>query len=169
MEIPPCRQGDAVKRVRRRVGQSLVETAIVLPLLLSLLALGYWGFRRLSHAGSAMSAAQVQLLRAGRGQQDMANVLAGSVCPRGEGVTVSARNGSLSRGIPPFTGLSGRTISSVDVSRPPEKIAGGFIEPPRHDFRIRREGAVDCWGVGSRSGRNVRDTVRGFLVTGAFR
>jgi hypothetical protein len=158
-----------VKRIRQRVGQSLVETAIVLPLLLSLLALGYWGFRRLSHRGAAMSAAQVQLLRTGRGQLDTGNVLAGSVCPSGEGVTVSARNGSLPGGIPPFTGLSGRTISSVDVSRPPEKIAGGFVEPPRHDFRIRREGAVDCWGIGSRSGRNVRRTVQGILVTGALR
>jgi hypothetical protein len=158
-----------VKPVRQRGGQSLVETAIVLPLLLSLLALGHWGFRRLSLAGAAMSAAQVQLLRTGRGQPEAGSVLAGSVCPSGEGVTVSARNGSFSRGVPPFAGLSGRTISSVDVSLPPEKIAGGSIEPPRHDFRIRREGSVDCWGIGSRAGKNVRRTVQGFVVTGAFR
>ena len=157
-----------MKRIRRPGGQSLVETAIVLPLLLSLLALGHWGYRRLSHESAAMSAAQVQFLRTGRGQKDAAKVLSGAVCPRGEGVTVSARNEPLSGGVPPFTGLSGRTVSSVEVSRPPERIAGGTIEPPRHEFRIRREGAVDCWGTGSRSGRNVRRTVQGFLLSGAL-
>jgi hypothetical protein len=156
-------------RIRRPVGQSLVETAIVLPLLLSLLALGYWGFRRLSYAGAAMAAAQVQLFRTGREQSDAAVELAGSVCPRGEGVTVSARNGSISGGIPPFRGLTGRTVSSVEVSRPAEDIASGIIDTPRHDFRIRREGTVDCWGIGSRSAWNVRRTVRGFLLTGAMR
>lgn len=158
-----------MKRVGRTAGQSLVETAIALPILLSLLALGYWGFRRLTHAGAAMSAAQVQLLRGGRGQKDAASALAGSISPRGEGVTVSVRDGSLARGVPPFTGLSGRTVSFVEVSRPPEKIATGFIVPPRHDFRIRREGTVDCWGTGSRSARNIRRTVQGFVLSGVLR
>lgn len=154
----------------RRVpaGQSLLETVIALPLLLALLAGGYWGFRRLSLEGAAMSAAQAQLLRTGRGQAAIASNLAASVLPGGEGVTVSARNESLAGRVPPFSGLAGRTVSSVEVSRRKEDV-GGFLELPRHGFRAGQEGAVDCWGSGSRSGRNVRRTVGGILATGALR
>jgi hypothetical protein len=157
-----------VRRLRDSGGQSLVETAIVLPLLLALLAGGYWGFRRLTLEGAAMSAAQAQLLRAGRAQTDVATSLAASVLPGGEGVSVSARNESLAGGVPPFSGLAGRTVSSVDVSRRADAV-GGYLELPRHEFRASREGAVDCWGSGSRSGKNVRRVVRTTLIAGAVR
>jgi hypothetical protein len=157
-----------VRRLRNSKGQSLVETAIMLPLLLVLLAGGYWGFRRLSLEGAATSAAQAQLLRAGRAQADMTTSLAASVLPGGGGVSVSARHEALAGGVPPFSGLAGRTVSSVDVSRRSDAI-GGFMELPRHEFGASREAAVDCWGSGSRSGRNVRRAVRAALIAGAFR
>jgi hypothetical protein len=157
-----------MSRLRDSGGQSLVETAIVLPLLLALLAGGYWGYRRLSLEGAATSAAQAQLLRAGRMQTDISKVLAASVLPGGEGVTVSARGASLAQRVPPFSGLAGRTVSSVDAFRRSDAI-GGFMELPRHEFRARREAAVDCWGSGSRSGRNARRAVRTALIAGAFR
>lgn len=149
-------------------GQSLVETAIVLPLLLLLLAVGYWGFRQLSLEAAATSAAQAHLLRAGRAQADISASLAASILPNGKGVAVSAHDTSLARRVPPFSGLVGRTVSSIDVSRRSDAI-GGFLELPRHEFRASQEGAVDCWRSGSRSGRNVRRVVRTALATGAFR
>jgi hypothetical protein len=157
-----------MSRLRDSKGQSLVETAIVLPLLLALLAGGYWGFRQLSLEGAATSAAQAQLLRAGRMQTDISKALAASVLPGGEGVTVSSRGASLAQRVPLFSGLSGRTVSSVDVSRRSDAI-GGFLELPRHEFRASREAAVDCWESGSRSGRNVRRAVRTALIAGALR
>jgi len=157
-----------VRRLRDYGGQSLVETAIVLPLLLVLLAGGYWVFRRLTLEGAAMSAAQAHLLRAGRAQTDVAASLAATVLPGGKGVSVSARNESLAGGVPFFSGLAGRTVSSVDVSRRADAV-GVYLELPPHEFRARREGAVDCWGSGSRSGRNVRRVVRTALITGAVR
>ena len=157
-----------MRRLRDSGGQSLVETAIVLPLLLVLLGGGYWGFRRLSLEGAATSAAQAQLLRAGRMQPDISTALSASVLQRGEGVTVSARGTPAAQRVPPFSGLAGRTVSSVDVSRRNDAI-GGFLELPRHEFRASREGAVDCWGSGSRSGRDVRRVVRSVVVAGALR
>ena len=157
-----------MRRLRDSGGQSLVETAIVLPLLLVLLAGGYWGYRRLALEGAAVSAAQAQLLRAGRAQTDVAAVLAGSILPGGKGVAVSARSESLARGVPPFSGLAGRTVSSVDVSRGADAV-GGYLDLPPHEFRAGREAAVDCWGSGSRSGRNVRRVVRSALIAGALR
>ena len=157
-----------MKRLRGSGGQSLVETAIVLPLLLVLLAAGYWGFRRLSLEGAATSAAQAHLLRAGRMQTDISTALAASVLPGGESVTVSARGTPLAQRVPFFSGLAGRTVSSVDVSRQSDAI-GGFLELPHHEFRANREGAVDCWWRGSRSGKDVRRFVRATLLGGAFR
>jgi hypothetical protein len=157
-----------VNRLRDAGGQSLVGTAIVLPLLLVLLAGGYWGYRRLTLEGAAMSAAQAQLLRAGRMQADASKALAASVLPGGEGVAVSARNGSSAPRVPPFSGLAGRTVSSVDVSRRADAV-GGYLELPPHEFRAGREAAVDCWGTGSRSGRNVRRVVRTAIIAGALR
>lgn len=157
-----------MNRLRDSLGQSLVETAIALPVLLVLLAGGYWGFRRLSLEGAATSAAQAHLLRAGRSQPDISKGLAASVAPGGEGVAVSARETPLAQGIPPFSGLAGLTVSSVDVSRRSDPI-GGFLKLPFHEFQATREGAVDCWERGSRSGRNVRRAVRATLAAGALR
>lgn len=155
-------------RLRNPGGQSLVETAIVLPLLLVLLAGGYWGFRRLSLEGAATSAAQTHLLRTGRMQTDVSKSLAASVLPGGDGVTISATEQPLVQRVPPFSGLAGRTLSSVDVSRRNDAI-GGCLELPGHEFRASREGAVDCWGIASRSGRNIRRVVRASLAAGALR
>ena len=157
-----------MRRLRGSGGQSLVEAAIVLHLLLVLLAGGYWVFRRLSLEGAAMSAAQAQLLRAGRLQTDISTALAASVLPGGESVTVSARGTPLAQRVPPFSGLAGRTVSSVDVSRGADAV-GGYLELPPHEFRAGREAAVDCWGSGSRSGKDVRRVVRATLIGGALR
>ena len=157
-----------MRRLRDSGGQSLVETAIALPLLLILLAGGYWGFRRLSLEGAATAAAQAQLLRAGRMQTDISTALAASVLPGGKGVAISARGTPLAQRVPLFSGLSGRTVSSVDVSRGADAI-GGYLDLPPHEFRAGREAAVDCWGSGSRSGRNVRRVVRSALVAGGLR
>ena len=157
-----------MRRLQGSGGQSLVETAIVLPLLLVLLAGGYWVFRRLSLEGASTSAAQAQLLRAGRMQNDISTNLAASVVPGGKGVTVSARGTPLAQNIPLFSGLSGRTVSSVDVSRKIESV-GGYLKLPPHEFHAGREGTVDCWGGGSRSGRGVRRVVRTVVATGALR
>lgn len=157
-----------MRRLGDSGGQTLVETAIVLPLLLVLLAGGYWSFRQLSLDGAATSAAQAHLLRAGRMQKDISKSLAVSVLPGGEGVAVSTRDNSLAQRVPPFSGLVGRTASSVVVSRRRDGI-GGFLGLPAHEILASREGAVDCWGSDSRSGRNVRRVVQASLVAGVLR
>jgi hypothetical protein len=168
MEIPTGGGGLSLTGSRNSAGQSLLEAAIALPLLLALLAGGYWGFRRLSLEGAAASASQAELLRSGREQPDIATSLAASVASGGKGITVSSRTGILPGGMPPFPALSGRTVSSVAVSLEKEE-AGAFVALPSHGFRAVQEGAVDCWTRGSRSGASVRRTVRGLLYTGVLR
>ena len=149
-------------------GQSLVETALALPLLLALLAGGYWVCTHLFLAGAAESAAHAQLLRSGRGQPDIARALADTVRAGGNGVNVSGRNAPLQGSIPPFSMLAGRTFSSVDFSRPREGV-GAFLDLPPHRRNASREATVDCWGGNTSSGKKVRRVVQGVVLAGALR
>lgn len=149
-------------------GQSFVETALVLPVLLALIGGGYWLCTRLSIAGASESAAHTHHLRTGRGQSDIRSCLAKTVVPEGMGVTISGKSDSFTGTLPPFAGLAGRTTASVDVSCQ-RRAVGGFVDLPPQDSRSSVESAVDCWGRDTPSGIKVRRVVQGVLLTGVLR
>lgn len=149
-------------------GQSVLETVLLLPLLLVLLAGGYWSFRNLSLSGAAESAAHAHLLRTGRHLPSIEARLARSVSPEESTVRLRGGNDPLSAGLPLFGGMTGNTVASVKAACRKEQ-AGAFIDLPAHDVRRDAEGAVDCWGKGTKSGSIIRGTVNAILLTGALR
>jgi type II secretory pathway component PulJ len=149
-------------------GQSLLETALALPLVLILLGGGYWFFRDLSLSSSAESAAHAQMLRSGRRCAGIESRLSGMIHPADNVVRIEGRDDPLIGRIPLFRGLAGRTVASVGVSLRSESV-GAFLHLPSHTIRRDAEGAVDCWGKGTSSGTTVRRTVRGILSTGVLR
>jgi hypothetical protein len=149
-------------------GQSLIETAMVLPLLLILLGGGYWFYRDLSLSSSAESAAHAQMLRTGRRLAGIEPRLSGTIHPGDNVAHIEAHNDPLIGVVPLFSGLSGRTTASADVSLGNEPV-GAFLDLPSHALRREAEGAVDCWGKETPSGSTVRRTVRGILLTGVLR
>ena len=149
-------------------GQSLVEVALLLPLLLILLGGGYWFYRSLSLSSSAESAAHAQMLRAGRRLAGIEPRLSGTIHPDDNVARVEAHNDPLIGDVPLFRGLAGRTTAAAVVSLRKEPV-GGFLDLPSHDFRKEAEGAVDCWGKGTPSGTTIRRTVQGIVGTGVFR
>ncbi|MEW6720166.1 MAG: hypothetical protein AB1346_06940 [Thermodesulfobacteriota bacterium] len=64
--------------------------------------------------------------------------------------------------------MSGRTVASAAVSVEREQV-GGFIDLPFHVIRREAEGAVDCWGKGTKSGSTIRRTVQAVVLAGALR
>lgn len=156
---------------RRRAsprGQSLVETALVLPLLLILLGGAYWFYRDLSLSSSAESVAHAQMLRAGRHLAGIESRFPGTIHPGDDVVRIEAYNVPLAGGVPLFRGVAGRTLASANVSLGKEPV-GAFPGLPPHALRGKAESAVDCWGKDTPSGSTVRRTVQGILLTGALR
>lgn len=149
-------------------GQSLLETALALPLLLILLCGGYWFYRNLSLTSSAESASHAQMLRAGRRWGGIETRLSATIHPADNVVRIETHTDPLIGQVPLFRGLAGRTIASTDVNLRNESV-GAFLELPSHAIRREAEGAVDCWGKGTPSSATVRRTVRGILLTGALR
>ncbi|HEX9848959.1 TadE/TadG family type IV pilus assembly protein [Candidatus Deferrimicrobium sp.] len=149
-------------------GQSLVETVLVLPLLLILLAGGFWFYRNLSLSSSAESAAHAQMLRAGRRLPGIEPRLSGTIHPGDDIAHIEARNDPLIGEVPLFRGLAGRTTASVDISLGKEPV-GAFLDLPSHALRREAHGAVDCWGKETSSGSTIRRTVQGILLTGVLR
>ena len=152
----------------RSAGQSIVETVVLLPVLLGLLAAAYWSYRNLAISGSAESAAMVRMIRSGRSLPSVDDRLSRTILPSDGGVSVRSEDDPLAGRIPLFRGVTGRTRASVSVSSPADAV-GGFLDVPAHDVRRECEGAVDCWGSGTRSGKSVRGTVRGIVLSGAIR
>jgi hypothetical protein len=149
-------------------GQTIVETVLVLPLLLILLAGGYWFYRNLSLSSSAESAAHAQMLRAGRRLPGIEPRLSGTIHPGDDIAHIEARNDPLIGEVPLFRGLAGRTTASVDISLGKEPV-GAFLDLPSHALRREAHGAVDCWGKETSSGSTIRRTVQGILLTGVLR
>lgn len=149
-------------------GQSVVETALVLPLLLVLLGGGYWFHRNLSLSSSAESAAHAQMLRAGRRLPGIEPRLSGTIHAGDNVVRLEAHDDPLIGDVPLFGGLTGRTTASANVHLEKEPV-GAFLDLPSHALLRKAEGAVDCWGKETSSGMKVRRTVRGIVLTGALR
>ncbi len=149
-------------------GQSIVETVLVLPLLLILLGGGYWFYRHLSLSSSAESAAHAQMLRVGRRLPGIEPRLSATIHPAENVGRIGGRNEPLIGEVPLFRGMSGRTVASADVSVGKERV-GAFVDLPPHVLRREAEGAVDPWGKETPSGKTVRRTVQGIVVSGALR
>jgi hypothetical protein len=145
-----------------------VETVLLLPLLLILLAGGFWVSRELSLTGASESAAHAHLLRTGRELRSIRSRLSPTIHPDGGTVRIRGGNRSLAAKLPLFGGMAGNTVSSADVSCPKEPV-GAFLDLPAHDVRRTAEGAVDCWGETTGSGSKIRGTVDGILLTGVLR
>ena len=149
-------------------GQSLVEVALLLPVLLILLGGAYWFYRDLSLSSAAESAAHAQMLRAGRRLAGIEPLLSRSILQGVDPARIEAHNDSLIGEVPLFRGLPGRTIASADVSLGKEPV-GAFLDLPSHALRKEAEGAVDCWGKETPPGSTIRRTVQGILLTGVGR
>jgi hypothetical protein len=148
-------------------GQSIVETALVLPLLLTLLGGGYWFYRDLSLSSSAESAAHAQMLRAGRGQTGIEPLLSGTIHPGDNIAHIEAHNEPMIGKVPLFDGMAGRTTAATHVFLEKEPV-GAFLNLGSHAVVQEAAGAVDCWGKGTSSGATARRTVRGILLTGVL-
>jgi hypothetical protein len=169
MEIASYRKGEEMRILRNPPrGQSLVETALALPVLLVLLGGGYWIYRNLSLSSSAESAAHAQMLRSGRRLPGIERRLSISIAPGDNVARIKAHNDPLIVDVPLFRSLSGRTAASADVSIGREPV-GAFLDLPSHALRREAKAAVDCWENTSPSGSTVRRTVQGILVSGALR
>jgi len=158
-------------RIPRRtspLGQSLVETVLLLPILLMLLGGGYWFYRDLSLSSSAECAAHAQMLRTGRRLAGIESRLSRMVLSDGNVARIGGRNEPLIGEVPLFSGLTGRTLATADVSIGKESV-GAYLDLPSHAVRRVVEGAVDCWGQGTPSGSTVRRTVQGILAAGVVR
>lgn len=156
------------ERTRAYGGQSVLETVLLLPLLLVLLAGGYWSYRNLSLSGAAESAVHAHLLRTGRRLPPIESRLARTVHPEDNAVRLRGGSDPVAAGLPLFGGMAGNTVASVTAACRREQ-SGAFIDLPGHDVRRSAEGAVDCWGKGTESGSIIRGTVNVILLTGAFR
>ncbi len=155
--------------LRDNRGQSVVELAVALPIILVMLAGLYVACRTAFLASEAHSAAQAEALRAGRGMSGIEKQLAATLLPHEDGASVSSGSGRDVRLLPlPFPSLAGRSSGVVTVDKEWSETGGIGGFPPLSLSR-RADLSVDCWGTTSRSGRNIRRTIRARIILGAFR
>ncbi len=155
--------------LRDTCGQSLVEFAVSLPIVLVIGAGLYVACRTGVLASAAQSAAQTQALRAGRGRPGIENRLAAALLPGDTGASVRSEGGRNARFLPsPFPSLAGRSsgVVSIDKAWRETGTVGGF--PPLALVR-RSDMSVDCWNSNSRSGKTIRTTIRARIALGAIR
>lgn len=150
-------------------GQTLVELALVLPIVLVMFAGLYVACRTGFLASAAQSAARTEALRAGRELPGIEKQLSADLLPGEAGASVSSESGKKARALPaPFPSLAGRSSGVASVNKEWKEAGqiGGF--GPLHLSR-RVDLCADCWGGTSRSGKNVRRTVRARVALGALR
>jgi len=149
-------------------GQSLVELAAALPIILAMFAGFYVACRTAFLASGAHSAAQTEALRAGRGMPGIEKQLSATLLPGENGASVRSESGRDTRLLPaPFPCLAGRSsgIASVNKEWRETRELGGF---PPLALVSRAELSADCWNGSSRSGKNIRRMVRGRIALGAI-
>jgi len=150
-------------------GQSLIETAVALPVLLLLLAGSYVCCRSAFLLSAAESAAHAEMLRAGRGLPGLERKMSESIAEDRNIVAIRSDTNGKSRLLPsPFPSLAGRTIASSDIRKRWEE-AGGYADLPALRSSRTAEGSVDCWGMQTDSGKKVRVLVGGYVATGILR
>jgi len=155
-------------RLKTARGQSIVETIILLPLMLILLAGGWWAFQNISLSDAVESAAHTHLIRTGRNLPSITSELSKTIHSGENSVLLEGKNHSLVGKIPFFSGLSGNTFASAGVSCQKEQV-GAFIDLPDHDLKREAEAAIDCWGKDSRSGSVIQTSVLALIGVGLIK
>jgi hypothetical protein len=154
---------------RRESGQSLVEVAIVLPLLLVLLVGAYASTRTAILKSRSESVAFAEALRAGRNLAGIENELSRSILPDGKEVDVRAGQGKQSRLLPaPFPRLAGTTTASAEVRHAWREIYPSRWLPPAKILR-NAELHADCWGKTTSSGKSIQRLIQGYVLLGVIR
>jgi hypothetical protein len=154
---------------RRESGQSLLEVAIGLPLLLVLLLGAYASTRTAILKSRAESVALAEALRAGRNLPGIEQKLSRSILPEGKEVDVRSERGKQSRLLPvPFPLLAGTTIATAEVRH-----AWTEIDNPRWlpSAKILRNAELhaDCWGKATSSGKSIQRWIQGYVLLGVIR
>ena len=155
--------------IRDARGQSLVELALVLPIVLVMFAGLYAACRTGFLASAAQSAARTEALRSGRALPGIEKQLSADLLPGEAGASVGSDSGKKARVLPaPFPSLAGRSSGVASVRK--EWTETGEIGEfgPLHLAR-RVDLCADCWGGTSRSGKNIRRTVLARIALGALR
>lgn len=149
-------------------GQSLVELAVTVPILLLIFAGLYVACRTGFLASGAHSAAQTEALRAGRGMSGIEQQLSSTLLPGGT-ASVKSESGRNTRLLPaPFPSLAGRTSGVTSLNKEWTETAGigGF---PSLALVRRADLSADCWNGNSGSGKNIRRMIRARIALGAIR
>ena len=155
--------------LRDTQGQSLVELAAALPIILILFAGFYVACRTGFLASAAHSAAQTEALRAGRGLPGIEKQLSTTLLPGDNGASVRSESGRNARLLPaPFPTLAGRSsgVASLNKEWTETGTIGGFS--PLALVR-RADLSADCWNRNSRSGKNIRRIIQARIALGAIR
>lgn len=156
-------------RYSQNKGQSLVEVALLLPVLLLLLAGGYVCCRSAFLVSAAETAARTEALRSGRRQPGIEKMMSDSIMAGGDGITIRPEDSDRSRLLPsPFPSMTGRTKGIVEIRKPWTE-AGFASNLPELQAVRAVEASVDCWDKGSASGKKVNGFVRGIVATGILR
>jgi|GEM_PF-4268272 len=155
----------------RAQGQALLELAICLPALLLLLWLAHAAFLTAWARANAQSAARSELLRSGRRLPPFGASFISSTAPGCDNVAVRSATGRTSAAAPfiPLAGaLAGRSESVVTVEK---RWIGTSLQGtlPSICLSRRLEGSLDCWDMGSPSGRRIRAAARAVALAGGIR
>ncbi len=149
-------------------GQSVVEMAAALPIILIMFAGLYVACRTGFLASAAHSAAQAEALRAGRGQPGIESRLADALLPGGTGVSVRSTAGRDARLLPPpLPSLAGKSSGIVSLSKSWSETGTVAQFPPLALVR-RSDVAADCWGENSGSGKSIERIIRARVALGAI-
>ncbi len=149
-------------------GQALVEAALVLPIILILFSGLYIACRTAFAASAAQSATQTEALRVGRQLPGIEKQLAAALLLGEDGASVKGTSGRETRLLPsPFPSLAGRSSGIVSIDKEWTEI-GRTGDLPALALVRRSDLSADCWNVASRSGRNIRWTVRARVALGAL-
>jgi hypothetical protein len=154
---------------RRENGQSLLEVAIGLPLLLVLLVGAYASTRTAILTSRSESVAFTEALRAGRNLAGIENELSRSILPDGREVYIQAGQGKPARLLPvPFPRLAGTTTASAEVRHAWREIYTPRWLPPAKILR-NAELHADCWGETTSSGKSIHRLIQGYVLLGVIR
>ena len=154
---------------RRKSGQSLLEVAIVLPLLLVLLLGAYASTRTAILKSRSESVAFTEALRAGRNLPGIEEKLSRSILPEDQEAEVRSEREKPSRLLPvPFPLLAGTTTATALVRHAWREIETPRWLPPAKILR-NAELHGDCWGKATSSGKSIQRWIQGYVLLGVIR
>src|SRR4030042_6812802 len=154
---------------RQGSGQSLLEVAIGLTLLLILLLGAYASTRPAILTPRSESVAFAEALRAGRNLPGIEQELSRSILPEGKEVDIRSGRGKQSRLLPsPFPLLAGKTTATAEVRHAWREIETPRWLPPAKILRTA-ELHADCWGKTTSSGKSIQRWIQGYVLLGGIR